>query len=106
MFLLPLSVALGAALLVPVSDPVPTLNVKPSCQAAAQMGDSLNARLPQCLESERTARVELEADWAKYPSAMRKSCTSMASLEGLASYVVLLECLIMEKDATEGQYRE
>ena len=53
-----LSIALGTALLLPVSDPVPTLDVKPSCQAAAQMGDSLNARLPQCLESERTARDE------------------------------------------------
>ena len=70
------------------------------------MGDSLNARLPQCLESERTARDELEANWAKYPSDMRKGCTSMASLGGLASYVVLLECLVMEKEATNEEYRE
>jgi hypothetical protein len=50
--------ALGATPLHAVADTVPTLNVEPSCRAAAKMGDqlSLDTTLRQCLADERGAR--------------------------------------------------
>lgn len=93
--------AFGASLLLPVSDRVPSFNVEPSCRAAAKMGESLDARLPQCLRDEQEARQKLEADWLSYTAGIRQECIASTNAGGEPSYVELLECMIMARDAKQ-----
>ncbi len=95
------SLALGAALLVAVVDKVPTLDVEPGCRAAAKMGDSLDATLRQCMADETSARTELEKDWTQYSVALRERCVATTRSGGGPSYVEVLVCLQMGRDAAE-----
>ena len=97
------SVALGATLLLAVADDIPALNVEPSCRAAARMGDrlSLDASLRQCLADEKGAREELEKEWAQFPPALRQRCVATTHSGGDPSYVEVLVCLQMARDAAK-----
>ena len=98
-----LPVALGATLLFAVADAVPTLNVEPGCRAAAKMGDSLslNTSLRQCLADEKSARDELDKDWSQFPLALRQRCVATTQTGGDPSYVEVLVCLQMGRDAAQ-----
>lgn len=84
---------LGAQLLMPVSEHVPTLNVEPSCKGAAsvQMADSQS--YAGCMKDENEARQQLVASWQTFSAPLRARCSAEASGQGLASYVELLICL-------------
>jgi hypothetical protein len=56
------SLALGAALLIPVADGVPSLNVEPGCRAAAKMGNNMDESLRICMADENGARAQLEKE--------------------------------------------
>ena len=98
-----LPVALGATLLFAVADAVPTLNVEPGCRAAAKMGDSLSldTSLRQCLADEKSARDELDKDWGQFPLALRQRCVATTQTGGDPSYVEVLVCLQMGRDAAQ-----
>jgi len=97
------SLALGATLLMAVADAVPSLNVEPSCQAAAKMGDalSLDATRRQCLADEKSAHDELEKQWTQFSSALRERCLATTESGGGPSYVEVLVCLQMGRDAAQ-----
>ena len=100
------SFALGASLLLPVSDTVPKLNYEPTCRAVVNVGESLDARFPRCMKEEENARKQLETEWSKFSVTSRSSCAAMASGSGIQSYVELLECLVMERDAAKMEENE
>ena len=93
------SLALAATLLMPIADTVPHFDVEPGCRSVGQMGESLNARLPRCLDDEKSARSQLEREWTQYARNLRQECTGAATAGGSPSYVELLECLMMQRDA-------
>jgi hypothetical protein len=72
--------ALAGTLLLTVADKVPALDVESSCRAAAKMGDrlSLDATLKQCLR-----------------------CVTTTETGGDPSYVEVLVCLQMGRDAAQ-----
>jgi hypothetical protein len=86
--ILPKVFALGAQLLMPVVDSVPTLNVEQVCTGIAQQGgvtfhDSAVAQEKKdCLDSEQAIRDELVKQWSS----------------GDSSYTELLTCLEMARD--------
>ena len=84
---------LGAQLLIPVSDVVPTFNVEPSCKGAAAAGLADSQSVPNCMTEENSARRELVSSWQSFRAADRTRCTAEASSGGLQSYVELLVCL-------------
>ena len=98
-----LPVALSATLLFAVAETVPTLNVEPGCRAAARMGDnlSLDTSLRQCLADEKSARDELDKDWSQFPLALRQRCVATTQTGGDPSYVEVLVCLQMGRDAAQ-----
>jgi hypothetical protein len=100
------TLALGASLLLPVADAVPKLNPEPLCKAVVNIGESLDARYPRCMAAEESARKKLEAEWTKFSAASRSSCAGMASGMGIQSYVELLTCLTMERDAAQMEEKE
>jgi hypothetical protein len=93
--------ALGGTLLLAVADRVPTLNVEPSCRAAAKMGDSLSLdmTLRQCLADEKSARDQLEKQWTQFAPTLRERCVTTTQTGGDPSYVEVLVCLQMGRDA-------
>ena len=97
--------ALGGALL--VADAVPTLDIEAGCRAAAKMGDrlSLDESLRQCLADENSARGELEKQWSQFSPALRQRCVATTETGGDPSYVEVLVCLQMGRDAAEMEKR-
>ena len=97
------SLALASTFVLLVADQVPTLNVEPSCRAAARMSDrlSLDASLRRCLADEKGAREELEKEWTQFSPALRQRCVATTRWGGEASYVEVLICLQMGRDAAK-----
>ena len=95
--------ALAGTLLFTVADDVPTLNVESGCRAAARMGDSLglDTTLRQCLADENSARDQLEKQWTQFPPALRQRCLATTETGGDPSYVEVLVCLQMGRDAAQ-----
>ena len=82
------------------ADTLPTLNVEPSCRAAARMGDSMDAKLQDCMREEQTARAKLENDWTQFSSRSRTLCVSIATqTRTQESYVEVLTCLQSAREA-------
>ena len=94
---------LGAQLLIPVSDAVPTFDVSVSCKAASQIQVADGQSFDGCMKDENTARTKLVQSWTTYSAADRARCTSEASMGGPASYVDLLVCLEISRDVKEGE---
>jgi hypothetical protein len=79
---------------------VPTLDVGPTCQPFD--GDiSFKIDKDRCLKSESAARDELAKQWADFPVGHRKLCTQTATMGGMPSYVALITCLEMKRDAAK-----
>jgi len=96
-------IALAAQLVNPVNDQVPVFDVAVSCRAAATAGLVEAESYQSCMNDERSARDELSLGWASFASNDRGRCATEASGDGLPSYVELLVCLQMSRDAREMQ---
>ena len=104
----PLStLGLTAVLLVAGSDSVPKLDVNPSCRDAATLGEDINTTFDQCMNDEHDALAQLQKEWNQFSLSDRQSCTAEQSdivgLSSLSSYVELLECLVLARDAASSE---
>lgn len=95
----PTPLALLLPLALAAADGVPAFNVEPSCKGGLD-SPGLNERYSRCLAEEKEARGKLEAGWSKYPPADRTQCSDTARM-GTPSYVELLTCLEMARDAAK-----
>ena len=77
----------------------PTLNVGPSCDAASRGAVILGRDKKACLGDETTAQDTLKQNWSKYAAADKSECTGMVTTGGPASYVELLSCVEILRDA-------
>lgn len=77
----------------------PTLQVGPSCEAAGRGAVVLGRNKEACLGDETTAQDTLKQNWSKYSGTDKTTCIGMASTGGSASYVELLSCLEILRDA-------
>jgi len=102
--ILPKVLALGAQLMIPVVDSVPTLNVDQVCTGIAQQGgvtfhDSAIAQEKKdCLDSEQAIRDELAKQWSSFNATDKVACTNESRMGGDSSYTELLTCLEMARD--------
>lgn len=97
--LIPLVLPLALATAAAAANGVPSFNVEPSCKGGLD-SPGLNERYGRCLAEEKEARGKLEAGWSKYPAADRTQCSDTARM-GTPSYVELLTCLEMARDAAK-----
>jgi len=81
------------------ADAVPTINVRPSCQAAASGMIGLKQDIDVCLRSEQNVRDQLAKEWTQFPAADRASCTRLTTMSRAGTYTELLTCLEMKRDA-------
>jgi len=80
------ALTVAVTLVIPTAETVPTLNVEPSCRAAARVGDSLDASLQTCMSDENTAHNDLQKQWTQFPVTDRERCTALSE-RIKASYV-------------------
>jgi hypothetical protein len=97
--LIPVSImALGTVLTVAASSPVPTFDTRPTCADAATE-ISVTRTVEICQQSEQQARDTLAAQWSSFSRADEASCAAETRIGGFPSYVQLLTCLEMARDA-------
>ena len=90
---------LGLPAAIALADSPPKLNVAPSCDAAARGAISAGRDKEACLVDERTAEGVLAQNWSKYDPADKTQCVGNVKTGGPASYVELLSCLEIMRDA-------
>jgi hypothetical protein len=79
--------------------PPPTLQVGPSCEAAGQGSVVLGRDKKACLADETAAQDTLKQNWSKYGASDKSDCVGMVKTGGPASYVELLSCVEILRDA-------
>lgn len=89
-------------------DSMPNLAVDQSCREQASRTDPLGASnkalggtVQGCLSSEHAARDKLRSEWKDFTATQRRRCDTTATMGGEPSYVELLTCLEMTKQADE-----
>lgn len=94
--LLHLPIAIVATLSpIAVSDTVPKFDIARECRFES---DSSNA-VDRCSHDEADALQQLQIEWPQFIRADRSVCLGEATIGGFASYVDLLICLEMARDA-------
>jgi hypothetical protein len=94
--LLHLLIAIMATLSpVAVSDTVPNFDVAKECRFE---GGS-TADIDRCHQDEAAALEQLTANWVQFTGVDKSTCQSLATVGGFASYVELLTCLEMAREA-------
>jgi hypothetical protein len=93
------AVGVGAQVAPLHADSPPKLKVDTSCEAAGRGAVMLGRNKEACLADETTAQDTLKQNWSKYSAADKTQCVGMATTGGPASYVELLSCLEIMRDA-------
>jgi hypothetical protein len=107
--ILPPALLLGAHLVMPVADSVPTLNVDQVCQGIAQQGgvsfhdNDIAEEKQNCVDSEQAVRDQLAKEWSNFSPTDKVACTNEARMGGDSSYTELLTCLEMARDVRNLQ---
>jgi hypothetical protein len=96
-----LPIMLTASQVVLAADSVPKFNVERTCRPAAAVAILPGRDASACQHNENDARTRLEQDWTQYSAAQRRQCAGFAALDRAPSYVELLTCLEMAKQAKE-----
>ena len=77
---------------------VPTIDVGPSCRAAAA-GNTAAQDAESCRRSEMASRDSLVKQWNSFPAADRNGCYKLTTTGTPGTYSELLTCLEMRRDA-------
>ena len=92
---------LGPAATVALADSPPKLDVSGSCNAAARGAISVGRDKESCLADENAAAETLTQNWSKYIDADKTQCIGNVKTGGPPSYVELLSCLEIMRDAKD-----
>ncbi len=89
----------GGHLLMAVADKVPDLNFEPICRESGALDLAGKDDMRDCLKAEGAARDSLAKQWSQFGPADRTRCIRLATSNGSASYVEVLTCLELDRDA-------
>ncbi len=93
------AMVLGSHLFIAVADGVPNIDINKMCRTSVQGSGSVEADIRSCVNGQTDARDQLLKQWAQFQASDRARCVSMATTGYLPSYVELLTCLEMFRDA-------
>ena len=82
-----------------VAQGVPTIDIGPSCRAAAKGSVGMQQDYESCRKSEDAARQALVKEWSTFIPADRGSCFRLTTTGTPGTYTELLTCLEMKRDA-------
>ena len=80
-------------------DGPPKLKLGQSCEAAARAAITAGRDKEACMADERTAQDQITKTWSEYAAADKTDCVGMNRTGGPPSYVELLTCLEIMRDA-------
>ncbi|WP_097673967.1 hypothetical protein [Bradyrhizobium sp. C9] len=78
-----------------VAKAVPTFDIARECRS--ESGPEIS--LERCTQDEERARSQLQIQWTQFAARDRSICTQETTADGSGSYVELLICLEMARDA-------
>jgi hypothetical protein len=93
-----LTALLPTCLLAAAEDRIPSLNVEEACKSVSSLATG-QVSAEKCIEQENAARAELQKSWSTYASRDRERCSGLAVAGGYPSYIELLTCVQMDRDA-------
>ena len=96
-----LPIFLTVSHIVLAADSVPKFDVERTCRAAVGEAGVPGGDSAECQRDEHDARSKLEKDWSQYSAAQQSQCDGLVTTGGAPSYVELLTCLEMAKQAKE-----
>jgi hypothetical protein len=96
-----LLVAASGSTLAASSGSVPAFDPEPSCRAGAQTGVELQPNVAGCVQDEEQARTNLVKEWQQFSRNAKSSCVAEAESGGPRSYIELLTCLEVGRDASD-----
>jgi hypothetical protein len=89
----------GSHLIITVVDRVPDLNFEPLCREAATEDLGIKGDVATCRQDESEARDQLAKQWSEFDAADRARCVRLSTTDRTASYVEVLTCLELNRDA-------
>jgi hypothetical protein len=92
---------LGLQVAVALADAPPKLDVTTTCNAASQYAISAGRDKDACMGDERTAETTLAHNWSKYSADDKSQCVGTVKTGGPSSYVELLSCIEVSRDAKQ-----
>ena len=98
-FMLP--AMLSAGIVIPVAGNPPTLAVEAGCRETARMDPLGQVTVETCMQQERGARAHLVKSWDTFSAVDRAHCQRLTTTGGMPSYVELLTCMEMSRDARQ-----
>jgi hypothetical protein len=79
---------------------LPRFNIRATCRQAQPLLGSGDKDVYQgCVDSEIQARKRLAKSWLSFKNGSRTNCVGETQIGGVPSYVDLLSCLQLEKEA-------
>jgi hypothetical protein len=98
LFIAALLLGLVPEVVAAATDP-PKFDVSQSCEGAAREALVVGRNKETCMADERTAQNEVARNWPQHAARDRAQCVGMVSKGGPPSYVELLSCLEVMRDA-------
>jgi hypothetical protein len=95
------AVSIGLQATTAVAQGVPTFDVARTCRAEVVAGQPRTA-VDACMADEQKSREQLIKDWEQFASDIKRACTrETTDIAGIRSYVELLTCLEIARDAAK-----
>jgi hypothetical protein len=93
------TVALVASFTAAVAQEAPRFDAAPGCRAGANTGVKAKPDVDACLRSEHEARDALARQWSEFAAADKTRCVEKTHMGGPPSYIEVLTCLELARDA-------
>jgi hypothetical protein len=91
------ALAFGSLPVIKIAD-VPVYDIAPVCRAAVTV---VAGSYEACLQDEKSAREQLAASWDSFAGPQRDNCVQGENGGGSPSYIELLTCIQMARDASK-----
>jgi hypothetical protein len=98
-------IVLGANLTMTVADDVPKFDIARGCRLdstqAFDLNTGQNETVKRCIADEQRAQAQLQKQWSQFRNSDQAQCIGETDIGGTPSYVGLLTCLQMAKEASQ-----
>jgi hypothetical protein len=91
--------ALATSLIAAASQEPPRFDAAPGCRAGVNTGVKPRSDIDSCVRSEHEARDALARQWAEFAAADKSRCVEKTHMGGPPSYIEVLTCLELARDA-------
>jgi hypothetical protein len=82
---------------------LPKLDIKATCRRAQPLGSGEKSAYQSCLDDEVQAQKELSHKWSSFKASARTTCSQETRIGGAPSFVELLTCLELDKQAAQAR---